>query len=208
MISMSLSITASAQSIKIEDLLAKMESAEQSISSLEFEFVQEILFVLTNETSSSAGKVSFAKPDNIRVEMYSPIEQSIVTNGKKVWIYTPKYNQVIVDSWQKWASNSFVPVSLIKFGKQWKDLRKKYEITLERSEDKAFVLLFIPKNKSEYKMRFWIEADSYIPVKIELLGINVTATTEMKSKAINPVIEKSRFSFKEPAGVEVLNLPQ
>ena len=43
-------------------------------------------------------------PDSIRIRQKNPVDQTIVTNGKKVWVYTPSYNQVIVDSWKKWAS--------------------------------------------------------------------------------------------------------
>jgi len=190
-----------------EEIMANMEKTDKTVNSLEFDFQQEIVYILTNEKNINAGKVSFQKPDSICMLQTSPLEQTVITNGKKVWIYTPKYKQVIIDSWKKWTSNSLVPITIINFGKEWKGLKKRYVITSEGMDSGKYVLLFVPKEKEGYKMKFWVEPESYIPVKIEIIGNNVTIVTEMKSKTINPIIDKKIFNFKAPAGVEVMNLP-
>lgn len=199
--------SASAKEMTAEGIMERMEEADKTVKSLEFDYRQEIVYNLTNEKNVNTGKVSFLKPDNIRLKQASPLEQTVITNGKKVWIYTPKYKQVIVDTWKKWTSNSLVPVSIINFGKEWKGLKARYEITSEGQDNGKYVLMFVPKDKGNYKMRFWVDPDNYIPVKIEILGNNVTITTEMKSKTVNPELDKNFFKFKAPAGVEEMNLP-
>jgi outer membrane lipoprotein-sorting protein len=124
-----------------------------------------------------------------------------------VWIYTPKYRQVIVDNWKKWIANSFVPASIINFGKGWKDLKKRYVISLDGRQDGRYVLMFTPRENESLKMKFWIEADKFIPVKVEIYGDNVTIRTEMLNETLNPKIDKKLFIFHAPAGVEVMSLP-
>jgi outer membrane lipoprotein carrier protein len=198
---------AAAKQLTLGELLAKMEQTDKTVMSLQFDFQQEIVYNLTNEKNVNTGKVSYLKPDNILMQQKSPLEQTIIANGTKVWIYTPKYNQVIVDSWKKWVSNSMVPISVINFGKEWKDLKNRYVISNDGMEGLNYALMFTPKDKAEYKMRFIIDADSFIPVKVTILGNNVTITTEIKSKLINPKLDKGMFNFKAPQGVEVMNLP-
>ena len=115
-----------AAELTLDEVTAKMEEADKNVTSLEFAFTQEISYNLTKEKQTSGGNVSFMKPSSLYVKTNRPLEQEIISDGKKVWIYTPKYRQVIVDNWKKWTANSFVPVSIINFGKGWKDLRKRF----------------------------------------------------------------------------------
>jgi len=198
---------AAAKDITVDDITAKMEAADKNVNSLEFDFKQEIIYNLTNEKQTNSGHVAYMKPENIYVKQHSPLDQEIVSNGKRVWIYTPKYHQVIVDNWKKWASNSFVPVSIINFGKGWKDLKKKYAITYEGIDDNKYVLLFKPAGEEAIKMKFWVSADDFVPVKVVLTGENVTINTEMINKSLNPKLDKKLFIFQAPSGVDVMNLP-
>ena len=190
----------------LDEITAKMEEADRNVNSLNFEFTQEIVYNLTNEKQVASGKVSFMKPEYVRITENAPLEQEIIANGSKVWIYTPKYRQVIVDSWKKWAKDSMIPESLFNFGKSWKELKNKYVISYEGQDGDRYVLLFKPAGGQSLQMRFWVESGSFIPVKVVITGENVTIRTEIVAKTINPKIDKALFNFKAPPGIEVMNL--
>jgi outer membrane lipoprotein carrier protein len=196
-----------ADDMTLESITAKMEEADKSVNSIEFEFSQEIVYNLTNEKQLNNGKVTYLRPDNIIIKQNSPLEQEIVSNGKKVWIYTPKYRQVIVDNWKKWIKSSMVPESIVNFSKDWKDLKRRYNISYEGRDGNRYVLLFKPAEKESFQMKFWVDSDSFMPVKIFILGDNVTIKTEMFNKVLNPKLDKKLFIFKAPAGIEIMNLP-
>ena len=196
-----------AADLTLDQIMARMEEADKNINSIEFDFKQEICYTLTNEKQVNSGRVSFLKPDNIRVKQRTPLEQEITANGRKVWIYTPKYRQVVADSWKKWISNSFVPASIINFGKGYKDLMKRYKISYEGKDAADYVLLFTPAGEESFKMKFWIDGQSFVPSKLTITGENVTIQTEMINKVLNPKLDKKSFSFQPPSGVEVMDLP-
>src|SRR3989339_318446 len=110
----------------LEEVMALIEKADEATNTFQFEFKQEISYLLTNETQANTGEVSFSKPHSLYLKQNKPVEQVIIANGKKVWIYTPGYKQVVEDTWKKWMNNSMVPASLINFGKGWGELKKKY----------------------------------------------------------------------------------
>jgi outer membrane lipoprotein carrier protein len=191
----------------VEDILARMEKSEAGIQAVRFAFTQEIAYTVTKEKQTNSGEAVFQKPANIRVCQKSPLEQIITTNGKKVWIYTPAYRQVLVDSWKKWAASSLVPASLLNVGQNYKELKEKYTFSLAGTEGKDYVLLLTPRTKEAWRLKLWIDSDTLVPAKAVLFGDTVTVTTETIQYKINPPLEKGLFTFSAPAGVEVLNVP-
>jgi outer membrane lipoprotein carrier protein len=191
----------------LDGIMQKMEKADASIQTATFDFTQDIIYTLTNEKQSNTGTVTFAKPANIYMKQNNPIEQIIISNGSKVWVYTPSYKQAIVDSWKKWSANSMVPASLLNFGKNFGDLKKNYEFSYLGTEGGDHLILLQPKKKELWKMKFWIDAERFVPKKAEVSGDNVCIVTETKNYAVNPTVDKKIFTFKAPAGVDVLQVP-
>ena len=201
------SCSAYASEITLNEIVAKMDSAEKKIESLQFGFTQEIVYGITGERQSNSGEAVFQKPDNLYMKQQNPIEQVIVSNGRKVWIYTPAYRQVIVDKWKKWASSSMIPASMTNFGESISDLRLKYDFTYAGVDNSMYVLVLVPKKKEQWQLKLWIDQESFLPVVTCLTGENVSITTETSSLKVNPKLDIRMFNFQPPAGVEVLNLP-
>ena len=191
----------------LNEIVTHLEQVEKEVQSASFSYTQDISYSLTGEKQSSSGTVLFQKPSRLRIVQKKPAEQVIVSNGKKVWVYTPAYHQVLVDSWKKWLKNSMVPSSLLNFGNTWSDLKNKYTFTRAGNEDGMAVLVMIPKNKDAWKLKFWIDGDSFIPVRTQLSGENVTITTKTVNYRKNPSIDSSTFTFTPPAGTETIILP-
>lgn len=191
----------------IDTLLSRMEGSEKTMQGLRFVYKQDIIYNLTKEKQTNSGEVSFRRPNSLNIKQHNPLEQVIVTNGKKVWIYTPAYNQVIVDSWKKWSESSMVPSSLVNMSGNWSDLKKKYTFAYLGAENDLDVVLMTPKSKEDWKLKLWIERSHSIPVKSSMLADSVTIHTEMKEYTVNPELDKSLFEFRPPQGADVLTLP-
>ncbi|MBN1823642.1 MAG: outer membrane lipoprotein carrier protein LolA [Endomicrobiales bacterium] len=191
----------------LDELMSKIEAADAKITTLKFRFDQTITYKLTREKQSNSGEVAFKKPSSIRIKQKNPIEQLIITNGKKVWVYTPSYNQVIVDSWKKWSSNSMIPPSVLNFGDTWSDLKKKYKFTyLGKTGDEELIEL-VPLKDDIFSMKFWINSRTYFPDRVDLSGENIIVETKISAYELNPKIDTKLFEFKAPSGADVLSIP-
>lgn len=191
-----------------ESIIQRMEEAEKNIQSVSFSFTQDIVYNLTNEKQTNRGEINFRKPRKLHVRQFNPIEQIIVSNGKKVWIYTPTYGQVVIDNWKKWIKNTMVPSSMFDFtGTNWAEMQKQYSFTYDGDEDGAYVMTLSPLAAGGWRMKFWIDTATLMPVKAVLYGDSITVTTRTANYTLNPDIDAKIFDFKTPEGVEVLTLP-
>jgi outer membrane lipoprotein-sorting protein len=197
-----------AEAFDLDKFLSDMEKSEKTVNSVSFDYTHELIFTLTNETQSSAGEAVFLKPDNIYVKQLKPVAQTIITNGSKVWIFTPGYNQVIQDSWKKWAKSALVPASLVNMGQNWKELRQKYTFSYLATDGQNQVLLLTGKRDDSWKLKLWVDSASFVVDKMILSGENVSITTLASNYKINdPEVDKAIFDFKPPKGVEIMKMP-
>jgi len=198
-----------AEEASLDTILVKMEQAEQKIEAVQFDYQQDINYTLTGEKQTNSGQVIFQKPNNLYIKQLNPVPQMIIANGKKVWVYTPSYNQVATDSWQRWMKSSLVPASLLNLGQNWAEMKKNYAFTSLGTEGEDYLLLLSPKKKGadDWKMKLWIDSKEFIPHKASLLGGNISITTETKNYKVNPQIDKNMFNFRPPPRTEVINIP-
>jgi len=201
------SLVFAGEDIGLDELLSKMEARDKNINSVQFDFRQEIEYTLTGEKQESDGSVSFQKPDKIVIRQEQPVAQSIITDGSKVWVYTPSYNQVITDNWNKWIKSSAVPASLLNFGNDMNELKKNYSFAYAGVEENSYKLLLSPRNGGEWQLELWIDTATYVPLRTRLSGDTVAVTTRTENYQINPALSRTMFTFKPPKGTEVLHLP-
>jgi outer membrane lipoprotein carrier protein len=196
-----------AGAFELDKFLTDMENAEKNITSVMFDYNQEINFTLTKEKQLNSGQAVFLKPSGVSITQTKPIKQTIISDGTKVWIYTPEYGQVIQDNWKKWTKNSLVPDSLVNMGQNWKDMRKKYTFTYIGSEDAGTVLTLTPKVKDLWKIKLWIDPKTFVVNRMTLTAENVAITTYAYNYQLNKPLDKNMFKFKPPKGAEVMKMP-
>jgi|GEM_PF-2433212 len=192
-------------------LLERISEKDAQIADLKFSFSEEIKIALTGEKYEILGSLVYKKPNKLRFETL-PLEESnfpqqtIVSDGKKVWIYTPKQKQVIVEKWSNLSRYYFVPEEIFRYVDSAINLQKNYQLEFLGLENDFYLLTLTPKSRKEIKISFWISKDTYLPQRMELIAETVTVKTELKDIQINTNPEKTLFQFKIPEGVNVLSL--
>ncbi|MFC1501698.1 outer membrane lipoprotein carrier protein LolA, partial [Elusimicrobiota bacterium] len=83
--------------LSLEEIMSEMDLCDEKIESVRFDFKQDIIYEITGETQTNSGAITLQRPSKFYIVQKKPVEQIIVSNGKKVWIYTPTYNQVLVE---------------------------------------------------------------------------------------------------------------
>ena len=80
----------------LDEVIRAVESAYGRMTDLKAEFNQTSFNKSLNSTIPAKGAVYLKKGGKLRWEYTEPTRQEIVSDGKKLWVYTPQLNQVNV----------------------------------------------------------------------------------------------------------------
>src|SRR6058998_2241067 len=84
------------QAQSLDEVVRDVETAYGRITDLRAEFSQSSFNKSLNQTIPAKGTVYLKKGGKLRWEYTEPTTQEIVSDGKKLWVYTPQLNQVNV----------------------------------------------------------------------------------------------------------------
>lgn len=80
----------------LDEVVRGLETAYGRMTDLKAEFSQSAFNRSLNQTIPAQGTVYLKKGGRLRWEYVEPTRQEIVSDGKKLWVYTPSLNQVNV----------------------------------------------------------------------------------------------------------------
>src|SRR5437660_11185524 len=80
----------------LEDVVRDLEAAYSRMTDLRAEFTQTAFNTSLNQTIPVQGTVYLKKGGRLRWEYTEPTPQEIVSDGRKLWVYTPTLNQANV----------------------------------------------------------------------------------------------------------------
>src|SRR5437870_6839304 len=80
----------------LDDVVRDLEGTYSRMIDLRAEFTQSAFNKSLNQTIPAQGTVYLKKGGKLRWEYKEPTPQEIVSDGKKLWVYTPALNQVNV----------------------------------------------------------------------------------------------------------------
>lgn len=198
--------------VTVSELQEEMARSDSTIKSMSFGYIQEVRSSLTSEVQTSSGIAYFSKPRNLRIEQKEPERQLIVSSGKTVFIYTPRFHQVIKDSWNNWFSkNSFFP-GLVGFSETLKKLKKDYNWTIVgvddlNGEETFSVRLENAGDDTGQRLNLWVGKADFIPRKTEVITGTLKLTTTLVSLKKNPELDAELFHFVQPEDSEMIEIP-
>src|ERR671930_99006 len=91
-----LAAASSVPAATLDDVVRDLENAYSRMTDLRAEFSQTAFNKSLNQTIPAQGTVYLKKGGKLRWEYTEPTPQQIVSDGKKLWVYTPSLNQVNV----------------------------------------------------------------------------------------------------------------
>src|ERR671936_3741 len=80
----------------LDDVIRGIEAQYGKMTDLRAEFSQTAFNKSLNQNLPARGTVYLKKGGKLRWEYKQPTPQEIVSDGKKLWVYTPSLNQVNV----------------------------------------------------------------------------------------------------------------
>jgi len=183
--------------------VSEIQKKYENVNDLEAGCIQETFNNTVGKKFRFKGKLYIKKPDKLRMEIEDPEEQLIVTNGSILWIYIPENNQVVKE---KLDINNKSKTALMILAGMAK-LDRDFKIYKKSDDNKKYFLGLFPKDSksSVKKMELEIDKKGYNVEKVIVEdSFDNWTSYELLNVRINKGISDSKFDFKIPEGVEVV----
>jgi outer membrane lipoprotein carrier protein len=194
------------------EIVAKVEKQFADVRTMTAAFNQTFYDATIGETEQSSGRVWIKKPLKMKWQYDKPYEQTILSDGKKIYFHFPSDRQVLVESVDN-IIDSRSPV-LFLAGKY--ALKELFRIRLERRDEKdkmnhSIRLELIPKEKSvsATKVVLTVDDKSWNIRSFSIFDWTGNRTDiEFIGAKINGKISGEEFRFVPPKGVEIMQMPR
>src|SRR5262245_39251546 len=88
--------TAAAAPPTLDEAVQQLEATYKAVRDLKASFQQAAFHRTLNQTQEAKGTLFLKKPGRLRWEYTAPTPQEIVSDGQRLWVYTPELKQVNV----------------------------------------------------------------------------------------------------------------
>jgi len=201
--------TAPAAAQSLDDVVREIETVYGRMTDLRADFTQTAFNKSLNQTIPARGTVYLKKGGKLRWEYVEPTPQEIVSDGKKLWVYTPALNQAnVADAPEALAgpAGSF----LAGLGR----LRTEFQVRFlnpaqPKDADGNWALDLTPKQPLPTLTRLLLSVD---PKSWEIRKAVVhdqfenTVTMRFTKMAVNSGLPERTFTFVAPKGVVIVPL--
>ena len=201
--------TAPAAAQSLDDVVREIETVYGRMTDLRADFTQTAFNKSLNQTIPARGTVYLKKGGKLRWEYVEPTPQEIVSDGKKLWVYTPALNQAnVADAPEALAgpAGSF----LAGLGR----LRTEFQVRFlnpaqPKDADGNWALDLTPKQPLPTLTRLLLSVD---PKNWEIRKAVVhdqfenTVTMRFTKMAVNSGLPERTFTFVAPKGVVIVPL--
>jgi outer membrane lipoprotein carrier protein len=166
-------------------------------------FEEQFLWQMVGENQTIRGEFELKGDTHFRI---TTDDQVIVSDGKTLWTYSGTAKRLLIDKMEN-TDNEWLPQAL--FLKTQKDYRHRVSGEEEVLGRKCIIVTFDAVQEDTYfpKMKMWVDAETFIPARIEQVDISKNRTVYTLSEVRTGVpIEDSVFQFKAPEDTEIIDL--
>ncbi len=170
------------------------------------DFYQESTLKAMDITDTASGNVVVKRPGKMRWEYVEPEKQTIITNGRDLWVFHPEDNQVMVGK----SPYFFGDGKGAGFLSDIKMLRNHFKITLEKSMDaELFRLKLVPLKETVDMAKIYLQISKKTYDALFIITINAygdETKIRMTNYRFNVPIDDDLFKVKIPKGADIINL--
>lgn len=189
------------------DGLKSLESFMQNTRSAQAEFTQEVTAPAKNgqapRTKTSSGSFAFERPGQFRFDYKKPFVQTIVADGKTLWLYDADLNQVTERAQSKALGST--PAALLASAPNLQALTKDFVLESAPEQDGLQWVNATPKAKDGQLqgVRVGLRGEQLAALEI-LDSFGQRSVIRFENVQANPDLPSATFDFKVPQGADVL----
>jgi outer membrane lipoprotein carrier protein len=188
----------------IDQLVQKLQALHNTQPSLQANFREERHLAMLKDPVVNEGKVWFTLPDKIRREIGGKTPSTTVTDGKKVSIYYPNYQQVEVYDLEKRPIIKDTMRALTA-GLNFREVATYYAIEGSKNGSE-YQLTLTPKTASVRKLVKTVNLtidENLTPVRVVIQDNKDQVFTETYTNVRRDTLPASTFEFSPPPGTKV-----
>lgn len=179
----------------------------QNTRSAEAKFTQVVTAPAKNgqavRAKTSSGRFAFERPGQFRFDYEKPFAQTIVADGKTLWLYDADLNQV-TERAQSQALGS-TPAALLASAPNLEALKKEFTLESAPEQDGLEWVQATPKTKDGQLQSVRVGLRGAQLAALEILdSYGQRSVIRFENVRANPALPASTFEFKAPAGADVL----
>jgi len=194
----------------LDEAVRSLEGAYEKVTDLKAPFRQSSFNRTMNQTVEAAGTLYLKKPGKLRWEYVTPTPQEIVSDAKRLWVYTPELKQVnVTDAPEALAG----PAGTFLQGLgQLRELFYARFLNPARPTDADghVVLDLTPREPRPLLARLVVTVDPttwLVRTAVVHDELGNTVTVRFGTVTVNAGLPDSLFTFVPPAGVTVVPAP-
>lgn len=150
--------------------------------------------------SHSSGKMALQRPGRFRWEVESPMEQLVVADGKKMWVYDKELEQVTVKNQEQQMGGA---AALFLSGSN-ESLSRDFEVVQKKHKKELIFHLKAKSVKANFqKVKLTFYQDQLIALEL-LDQLGQTTFVKLNKGQSNLKLSPDLFQFKVPKGVDVV----
>jgi outer membrane lipoprotein carrier protein len=183
------------------DPVARIDTYLGSLQTLNAQFLQVVRGKEGQITDRATGNLYIARPNRFRWDYREPYAQTIVADGRKLWLYDPDLEQVTVRSLEQGLGAT--PAMLLSGSGKVADAFKAAGV--EQRADLTWCRL-APKQQGSDFERVSLAFDKQGELAaMELLDkLGQTTTIEFSGVKRGSIVDASVFNFTPPPGADVI----
>jgi len=152
---------------------------------------------------TSSGSFEFQRPGKFRFDYKKPFAQSIVADGKILWLYDVDLNQVTQRPQSQVLGST--PAALIAAAPDLRALKADFTLEGQPERDGLQWVKATPKSKDGQLQSVQVGFQGDALVALEILdGFGQRSVLKFGKVEVNPVLAASTFEFKVPTGADIL----
>jgi outer membrane lipoprotein carrier protein len=171
-------------------------------------FFQESMLKAMMISDTAEGRLIVKRPGKMRWEYIIPDEQTIITNGKSLWIYRPADKQVMVGK----APQFFSGGKGAGFLSDIRQIRKSFDVQLQKSKSPDhFQLRLLPKSPTADLVDIILSVNRSDFLVQQVLTYNSygdETRIQFSEYQFNQNPNDSLFTFIIPDGIDVVQIDQ
>lgn len=184
------------------EIVQRIRRAYERVTTFQATFDQTFEWKLAATTQQMHGRFSMKKPNRFRIETDV---QTVVTDGRTVWSYSPATRQVIINDYDP-ASMPLRPDNFLFAFPDERQITYVHDERLDGAD--CHVVDVVPRDSTLgiQTMRVWVDNRTWTARKVQYESVGHDITTYiLKEIRLNASLPDTLFSFTVPPGTDVVD---
>jgi outer membrane lipoprotein carrier protein len=187
--------------VQAADAVARVDAYLASLKTLSADFVQVVQDRSGQVTDRATGTLVLSRPDRFRWDYAQPYVQTIVADGKQLWLYDPDLQQVTVRSLAQGLGST--PAMLLSGAGKVGDAFKSGAVETLQGTTWCRLLPAQPGSDFE-RVSLGFDARAQLEAMELVDKLGQTTTIRFANVKLGAKLNDSLFRFVPPAGADVI----